>query len=42
VLTDLSDRQLGLLAALQIWRELFLDVSLAFSCGTGEVVFLER
>jgi hypothetical protein len=30
VLVISSDRQLGLLGALQIWRDLFLDVSLAF------------
>jgi hypothetical protein len=47
VLVDLSGRQLGLLAVLQIWRDLFLDVSLAFVVvhdGTGdrgEVVLLE-
>jgi hypothetical protein len=31
VLLDPSDRQHGLLAVLQIWRDLFLDVSLSFS-----------
>jgi hypothetical protein len=48
VLVDLSDRQCGLLAVHQIWRELFLGVSLAsiVSCGgaggRGEVGALER
>jgi hypothetical protein len=48
VLVDLLDQQLGLLAVLQIWRDLFLDVSLAFvvihdrAGGRGEVDALER
>jgi hypothetical protein len=48
VLVDLLDRQLGLLAVLQIWRDLFLDVSLAFvvihdnAWGRDEVDALER
>jgi hypothetical protein len=47
VLVDLSGRQVGLLTGLQIWRDLFLDVSLAFvvvhdgAGGRGEVVLLE-
>jgi hypothetical protein len=42
VLVDISDRQLGLLVVLQIWRDLFLGVSLAFADGRGEVVSLEQ
>jgi hypothetical protein len=42
VLVDLLDRQLGLLVGLQIWRDLFLVVSLTFAGGQGEVVSLER
>jgi hypothetical protein len=34
--------QLGLLAILQIWQDLFLGVSLAYAGGRGEVVSLER
>jgi hypothetical protein len=47
VLVDLLDRQLGLLAVLQIWQDLFLNVSLAFvvthdnARGWGEVDALE-
>jgi hypothetical protein len=41
VLVELLDRQLGLLAGLQIWRDLFLVVSLAFAGDRGEVVSLE-
>lgn len=48
MLVDLSGRRLGLLVVLQIWRDLFLNVSLAFVVvhdgpgGQGEVVLLER
>jgi hypothetical protein len=42
VLVDLSDQRLGLLSVLQIWRGLFLDVSLAFVVSQGEVVSLEQ
>jgi hypothetical protein len=35
VLVDPSDRQRGLLAVLQIWRDLFLDVSLVPSLSTA-------
>jgi hypothetical protein len=48
VLVDLSDRQRGLLAIYQIWRDLFLDMSLASvvfcggAGGRGEVGALER
>jgi hypothetical protein len=38
VLVDLSDRQHCILVVLQIWRDQFLDVSLAFVVirdGTG-------
>ena len=48
MLVGLSDRQLGLLVVLQIWRDQFLVVSLAFviirdgAGGWGEVVLLER
>jgi hypothetical protein len=41
VLVDLSDWQPGLLTVLQMWRDLFLDVSPAFAGGQGEVVSLE-
>jgi uncharacterized membrane protein len=33
---------LGLLVVLQIWRDLFLGVSLAFAGGRGEVVSMEQ
>jgi hypothetical protein len=33
---------LGFLVVLQIWRDLFLSVSLAYAGGRGEVVSLER
>jgi hypothetical protein len=36
VLVDLSDRQLGFLAVLLNWQDLFLSVSLAFTGGWGE------
>jgi hypothetical protein len=48
VLVDPSDRQRGLLAVHQIWRDLFLDVSLVFvvidgdAGGRGEVDALEQ
>jgi hypothetical protein len=42
VFVDPSDRQLGLLVVLQIWRDLFLVVSLAFAGGRGEVISLEQ
>jgi hypothetical protein len=42
VLFGSSDRQLGLLVVLHIWRDLFLGVSLAFADGWGEVVSLEQ
>jgi hypothetical protein len=48
VLIGPSDRQLGLLAGLQIWRDQFLGMSLAFMVirdgagGRVEVVLLER
>jgi hypothetical protein len=48
VLFGPSDHQLGLLAILQIWRDLFLGVSLAFiiicddAGGRGKVVSLEQ
>jgi hypothetical protein len=48
VLVELFDRQLGLVIILQIWRDLFLDMSLAFividdsAGGQGEVDDLER
>jgi hypothetical protein len=42
VLVDPSYRQLDLLVVLQIWRDLFLGVSLAFAGGRGEMVSLER
>jgi hypothetical protein len=47
VLTDPTDRQLGLLAGLQIWQDQFLGVSLAFvvlrdgAGGWGEVILLD-
>jgi hypothetical protein len=34
VLVDSSDRRLGLIVFLQIWRDQFLDVSLAFVLST--------
>jgi hypothetical protein len=48
VLFSPSDRYLGLLVILQIWRDHFLGVSLAFVVfgnndgGRGEVFFLEQ
>jgi hypothetical protein len=42
VLFDFSDRQLGLLAVLRNWRDLFLGESLAFAGGRGEMVSLEQ
>jgi hypothetical protein len=48
VLVDLSDRQCGLLVVHQIWRDLFLDVSLTSvvsyggAGGRDEVGALER
>jgi hypothetical protein len=42
VLFGSSDRQLGLLVILQIWRDLFLGLSLSYAGGRGEVVSLER
>jgi hypothetical protein len=42
VLFDPSDRQLGLLAILQIWRDLFLGVSLAYAGGWGKMISPER
>jgi hypothetical protein len=41
VLVDLSDWQPGLLTVLQMWWDLFLDVSPAFAGGQDEVVSLE-
>jgi hypothetical protein len=42
VLFGPSDWQLGLLAVLQIWRDLFLGVSPTYAGGRGEMVSLER
>jgi hypothetical protein len=42
VLFGPSDGQLSLLAILQIWRDTFLGLSLAYAGGWGEVVSLER
>jgi hypothetical protein len=42
VLVEVLDRQLGVLAGLHIWRDMFLVVSLTFAGGWGEVVSLER
>jgi hypothetical protein len=42
VLFGPSDRQLDLLAVLQIWQDLFLGMLLAYAGGRGKVVLLER
>jgi hypothetical protein len=42
VLFGPSDRRLGLFAVLQIWRDMFLGVSLAYADGRGKVVSLEQ
>jgi hypothetical protein len=35
VLVDYSDRELGLIVFLRIWRDQFLDISLAFVLSTA-------